>query len=125
MQGSGTFGVESVIQTSTKPEQTNFLVLENGAYGQRIEKICKLLGIRHHVLRFAEDRSIDLDILNTYLQTENSFTHVVSLLTDIWDFDKLITLKNKQAVIHGETTSGALNKVEEIGKLVKKYNPGF
>ncbi|CAF0796581.1 unnamed protein product, partial [Brachionus calyciflorus] len=103
MQGSGTFGVESVLQTTTKQNESKILVLENGAYGQRIQKMCKLLSLDHKVLSFPEERSIDLNVLNSFLQDENNFTHV--------------------AVIHGETTSGALNKVEQIGQMVKKYIP--
>lgn len=78
MQGSGTFGVESVFQTSTKLNESNVLILENGAYGQRIEKICKLLSINHKVLRFPEDRAIDCEVVKSFLKTENKFTHVVS-----------------------------------------------
>jgi aspartate aminotransferase-like enzyme len=36
----------------------------------------------------------------------------------------MILNQTKKGVIHGETTSGVLNKVEDIGQLVKKYNPG-
>ncbi|RNA17325.1 2-aminoethylphosphonate--pyruvate transaminase [Brachionus plicatilis] len=103
MQGSGTFGVESVFQTCTKLDESNVLVLENGAYGQRIEKICKLLSINHKVLRFPEDRAIDCDAVKSFLEKDNNYTHV--------------------AVIHGETTSGALNNVEKIGQLVKTHIP--
>jgi 2-aminoethylphosphonate-pyruvate transaminase len=38
MQGSGTFGVESVI-SSAVPRSGKLLVLINGAYGERIAKI--------------------------------------------------------------------------------------
>ncbi len=34
----------SVIQTVSNPSKTEFLVLENGAYGQRIAKMLKTLG---------------------------------------------------------------------------------
>jgi 2-aminoethylphosphonate-pyruvate transaminase len=80
MQGSGTFGVESVIQTATKHGESNYLVLENGAYGKRMGNICKLLGISHHVENFPEHRSICLDRVEKILQQGKQFTHVVSLL---------------------------------------------
>lgn len=54
MQGSGTFGVESVI-ASVIPPQGRLLVLANGAYGERIARIAACLGIDHHVLRSNED----------------------------------------------------------------------
>lgn len=88
MQGSGTFGVESVFQTSTKLNESNVLILENGAYGQRIEKICKLLSINHKVLRFPEDRAIDCEVVKSFLETENKFTHVVSSFFIIFHNDK-------------------------------------
>lgn len=80
MQGSGTFGVESVFQTCTKLNESKVLVLENGAYGQRIEKICRLLSINHRVLRFPEERTIDCDIVKSHLEKENNYTHVVSII---------------------------------------------
>ncbi|MEG0528650.1 MAG: 2-aminoethylphosphonate--pyruvate transaminase, partial [Longicatena sp.] len=39
MQGSGTFGVESVI-SSILPKDGTLLLLSNGAYGERIAKMC-------------------------------------------------------------------------------------
>ncbi len=49
MQGSGTFGVESVI-ASVIPSQGRLLILANGAYGERIAKIAAYLRIVHRVL---------------------------------------------------------------------------
>lgn len=80
MQGSGTFGVESVFQTCTKQIESNVLILENGAYGQRIEKMCKLLSINHKVLRFPEQRAIDCDAVKSHLDKDNNYTHVVCII---------------------------------------------
>ena len=44
MQGSGTFGVESVI-SSVIPEDGCLLLLSNGAYGERIAAMCRY----HHI----------------------------------------------------------------------------
>jgi 2-aminoethylphosphonate-pyruvate transaminase len=44
MQGSGTFGLESVIG-STVPADGKLLVIINGAYGDRIAKIARMLKI--------------------------------------------------------------------------------
>ena len=41
MQGSGTFGVESVI-SSAIPRNGQLLIIINGAYGERISKIASL-----------------------------------------------------------------------------------
>jgi len=70
--------LSSVIQTVNKPRETNFLILENGAYGQRIGKMCKLLGVKHHTESFPEDRSIDLKRVEDFLKNNKSFTNVVS-----------------------------------------------
>ncbi|RME97356.1 MAG: hypothetical protein D6773_15920, partial [Alphaproteobacteria bacterium] len=43
LQGSGTFVVEAMIGTFL-PRDGKLLVLVNGAYGQRIEKICRYMG---------------------------------------------------------------------------------
>ena len=40
MQGSGTFGVESVI-SSVIPDDGCLLLLSNGAYGERIAAMCR------------------------------------------------------------------------------------
>ena len=78
MQGSGTFGVESVFQTICKPHETNFLILENGAYGQRMAKMCKLLGVQHHMESFPESRTIDLQRVEKILKDNKNFNCVVS-----------------------------------------------
>ena len=44
MQGAGTMGVESVIGT-TVPRDGKMLICTNGAYGDRIGQIAKVLGI--------------------------------------------------------------------------------
>lgn len=102
MQGSGTYGVESVIQTVSKTDKTNFLILENGAYGQRIGKMCKLLGLKHQIESFPEDRTIDINRVEKLLK-DSSFTNI--------------------AMVHSETTSGVLNKIEQVGSMVKYYLP--
>ena len=54
IQGSGTFGVESVI-SSAIGENDRLLILSNGAYGERIVKMAAVHGLQHDVLRFEED----------------------------------------------------------------------
>lgn len=49
MQGSGTFGVESVI-ASVVPPEGRLLILANGAYGERMAKIATYQKIDHRVL---------------------------------------------------------------------------
>ena len=58
MQGSGTFVVESVI-SSVLPRDGKLLVLINGAYGHRMAKIARTLGIATETLVFPESRPVD------------------------------------------------------------------
>lgn len=104
MQGSGTFGNESVIQTITHRNRdlSHYLIIENGSYGVRLNRMCNMLNIKCHMASFPEERSIKLKDVEKLL-VKNVFSHV--------------------GIIHNETTSGVLNNVEEIGQLVKKYLP--
>jgi 2-aminoethylphosphonate-pyruvate transaminase len=104
MQGSGTYGIESVIEATTN-EHSNFLVLENGLYGKRIGQICDKLRIKYHIESFEENRAIRADQVEAFLNKNKSpFTNV--------------------GIIHSETSSGALNQADKIGALLKKYLPG-
>jgi 2-aminoethylphosphonate-pyruvate transaminase len=104
MQGSGTFGVESVIG-SVIPPQGKLLVIANGAYGERIAQMAVRLGIQHQVLRFAEDTPADPAAIDRALAEDASLSHV--------------------AVVHCETTTGLLNPVEAIGRDVQRRQRVF
>ena len=54
MQGSGTFGVESVITSSVGPED-KLLICANGAYGERMEDIARHAGITYKIYHQAYD----------------------------------------------------------------------
>ena len=99
VQGSGTFAVESMIGTLL-PRNGKLLVLVNGAYGRRIVKICQTIGRDHVVIERAENQPIDPAAVTAALVQDPAITHV--------------------AVIHCETTSGILNPVEEIAKVVAR-----
>ena len=77
MQGSGTFGVESVIQTLNTRNKANFLVLENGAYGQRMANICKRLNISVQMESFPEDDQVQLDRVEEILKKGKIYSHIV------------------------------------------------
>lgn len=98
MQGSGTFSVESMIG-SVVPHDGKLLVLSNGAYGNRLAKIAKYLGINHLVHDSGELERPDLARLKATLKEDADITHVV--------------------VVHNETTTGMMNPLEEITKIVK------
>jgi 2-aminoethylphosphonate-pyruvate transaminase len=104
MQGSGTFGVESVVG-SVIPPQGRVLVIANGAYGERIAQMAACLKIQHHILRFPEDTPADPAKIDQALADDASFSHV--------------------AVVHCETTTGLLNPIEEIGRAVSRHQRVF
>lgn len=99
MQGSGTFCVEAVIGSAI-PQDGHLLVLANGAYGQRLAKIAHRLRIPLTIQDSGESSPPDVDRLEQLLQKDASITHV--------------------ALVHGETTTGMLNPLEEIARTVKE-----
>ena len=104
MQGSGTFSVEAVIG-SVIPWDGKLLVLANGAYGRRIVRIAEILGIDTVVIDGGDLDPPNLDLLRNALADDNGISHV--------------------AMVHNETTTGILNPVEAIGKVVKQAGKVF
>jgi 2-aminoethylphosphonate-pyruvate transaminase len=102
MQGSGTFGVESVI-SSLVPVTGRLLVAVNGAYGERIAIIAKKMGIDTTVLKCDERQPITAAAISEAILAGGKFDAV--------------------AVVHCETTTGLLNPIAEIGPAVKKLGP--
>lgn len=102
-QGSGTFAVESVLTTSI-PRGGTLLAIANGAYGHRI---CALAG------RFGDVKVIKYEC-------EETETPDLKKIEDLLRANPAIT---NVAVVHCETSSGVINPVTEIGKLVKKVRP--
>lgn len=104
MQGSGSFSVESVIGTVV-PEGGKLAVLTNGAYGNRIVQMAKVLKIPTAVLDFGEVTPVCSESLAELLERDSAITHV--------------------AVVHCETTTGMLNPIEEVGKVAKSFGKVF
>lgn len=100
MPGSGTFGVEAVV-SSVIPRDGKLLVCINGAYGERIEKMAQVHGIATSTVRTAEDETIDDAAVDRALQADSSITDV--------------------AIVHCETTSGVINPIEEVGRVVRRH----
>jgi 2-aminoethylphosphonate-pyruvate transaminase len=98
LQGSGTFGLESVI-SSVLPREGRLVVLANGAYGERMAAIAERLGISTRLGRWPENESPDPATVRRLLEEEPTATHV--------------------AIVHCETTTGILNPLEEIAAMVK------
>jgi 2-aminoethylphosphonate-pyruvate transaminase len=104
MQGSGTFAVESALGTIV-PKDGKLLVMTNGAYGDRIVRISRIIGIETVVQDSGEVEPPDIKRLGKTLAEDGSISHV--------------------AVVHCETTTGILNPIEEIGRVVKQTGRAF
>lgn len=100
LQGSGTYGVESVL-TSTVLPQDKILILENGAYGKRMQEICEKANIPYGIESFSMIETLPIHKLENLI-SDKQYTHV--------------------AFIHCETTAGVMNDLEAIMMLIKKYN---
>jgi 2-aminoethylphosphonate-pyruvate transaminase len=100
LQGSGTFGVEAVFATCVPPAG-RVAVLANGAYGERIALMLQHLKIDPLVLRTPENTPNDPDALDRALAADATITHV--------------------ALVHCETTTGILNPITEVGRVVKRH----
>lgn len=104
MQGSGTFCVEAAIGTAV-PADGALLVLANGAYGARMVEAARRLRIRVVSQDGGEARPLDLALLDRTLASDAGITHV--------------------AVVHGETTTGMLNPVDAVGRIVQSHKRRF
>lgn len=104
MQGSGTFGLESVLATGLPPDG-KLLVVINGAYGKRIETMARVLRIDTVTLEYPEDELPKLGEIEDMLKTDPAITHV--------------------EMVSCETTTGIFNPVEEVGALCKKYGKKY
>ncbi|MBD3266059.1 2-aminoethylphosphonate--pyruvate transaminase [bacterium] len=104
MQGCGTMGLESVVGSAIPPNG-KFLVLANGAYGKRIAEMAKVLNIETLTHETPENQHPDLVRLENELKSDKAITHV--------------------CVVHCETTSGIVNPIEDIGRIVKQYNRAY
>ncbi len=104
MQGSGTFSVEAAI-ANVVPRDGKVLVPQNGAYCQRILKICKVLGRASVELPIPEDQPASAALIEEALRRDPSITHV--------------------AQVHCETGAGVLNPLQDIALLCQRLGKGL
>ena len=96
LQGSGTFVVEATLGTLI-PKDGKALILINGAYGTRMGKILDYAGRAYTIMETPEDTPPDpADVADAL--ADGAITHVL--------------------VVHCETTSGILNPIEDISRVV-------
>ena len=102
LTSSGTGGVEACL-TSVIPMDKKVLIINNGAYGERMQAICDAYGINH----------IDMNI-------------PAGLPVDLMALEKLIIAHQSElshiAFIHHETTVGILNPLSEICHMSHQYH---
>jgi 2-aminoethylphosphonate-pyruvate transaminase len=101
MPGSGTYSIEAVVTTAVPPDG-RILVCVNGAYGERIVRIAEVARIPTTVIRSAEDATPDPVEVGGALAADPSISQV--------------------AIVHCETSTGILNPVEAIGRVVRDHD---
>ena len=104
VSGSGTAALEMAVSSSLSPGRS-MLVIQNGVYGERISKICKVYQFRQRAIQLNWGEPPSLENIEKELK-QNPDIEVVAL-------------------VHHETTTGLLNPLEEVGKLVHRYEKVF
>lgn len=102
--GSGTAAMDSVINSTVEPGK-KILIINNGAYGERIIKIAKTYSVRFIELKFEWGTMPKLDAIEKELKKNKQIGYV--------------------AMVHHETTTGMLNPVKDVGKIAKNHNCVF
>lgn len=97
--GSGTAGVEAAL-ASVVPSEGRLLVIDNGAYGERMAEIAAAYQMPHDRLNLGVGSWPALDRIEESLRAAR-YSHV--------------------AVVHHETTTGMLNPVPEIAQLANRH----
>lgn len=104
IQGSGTFGVEAMLGTLVRPGE-RLLIACNGSYGERMATIAARLRIDATVMRWAWTEPVDPAGIADALDRDASIAYV--------------------AVVHGETTTGIINPLEEIARVTRSRKRHF
>ncbi|BDD91384.1 2-aminoethylphosphonate--pyruvate transaminase [Pandoraea sp. NE5] len=104
LQGSGTFSVEAAIGTLT-PRDARILVPDNGAYCQRLLKICRYLERDAVALPIPDDQAASAIAIDEALTLDPSITHV--------------------AQVHLETGAGVLNPLADIAHVCQRHGKGL
>lgn len=98
---SGTGAIEACL-TSVVPENKSVMIINNGAYGKRMQQICENFGVSRIDYNIEWGDPVDLRTLESiFSKNKNKISHL--------------------AFVHHETTVGILNPPELISKLAMKY----
>ena len=107
LQGSGTSGVEATVGTLSSraaAKDTSFLVINSGKYAERMTYIVKHLGIPLVTFDVAEGKDINLKDFESFLK---GFKGKLSFV----------------GVVHSETSTGMMNDIIGIAKIVRRVLP--
>ena len=101
LTSSGTGAVEAMLTTFI-PKDSTTLVIDNGVYGARMERILKFSNHNYKILKFDWEQPIEVDLIDKTLSEAQEIENLV--------------------LVHHETTTGRLNPLLEIGKVCKDHN---
>jgi 2-aminoethylphosphonate-pyruvate transaminase len=104
MQGSGSFSVEAVLGTAV-PQNGKLLIITNGAYGKRMILMAQALKLNFIEYSLVETEAPKPETLSKLLSDNPDLSHV--------------------ALVHCETTTGMLNPLAEIARVVKEHGKIF
>ena len=104
MQGSGSFSVEATLG-SVLPQTGKVLIITNGAYGKRMVQMAEVLQLNYVEYAMSEIQSPQPEKIGALLGEDRSITHV--------------------ALVHCETTTGMLNPLDEIARVVRQHDKIF
>jgi 2-aminoethylphosphonate-pyruvate transaminase len=99
MPGSGTLSVEATLG-SVIPPNGKVLIVNNGAYGERMVRIAERLKIPVAEIRQPETEPANVASIERLLSADASITHL--------------------ALVHCETTTGLLNPIQEAAAAAKR-----
>lgn len=100
-QGSGSFVVESVLQTALSDDD-HILIISNGAYGERMVKMAQVMKKSVTPVYLGYNEIPNINELKEIIDSDTSITHI--------------------AFVHCETTTGILNPIEEICEMATQNN---
>ncbi len=98
---SGTGAVEACL-SSVVPHDKSVLIMNNGAYGKRMQQICDSYGISHIDYNIDWGEPVDCNMIETFLkQDKQDISHI--------------------AMVHHETTAGIMDDITAISRIASKF----
>lgn len=99
--GSGTAAVEAML-TSVVPHNKSVLIINNGAYGQRMCQIAQCYKMDFVEFTSSPIEPVNLSALEEVIKEHTNLSHL--------------------AFVHNETTTGLLNSIDAVGQLAETYS---